>query len=310
MYPVRVICRGCPAEIGGEALPDGSRVIDPAVVERPMPGTDLPAGLEPIWSWTELDLIDEEAGGATRAHRDALKLLAAFIQHSDTKPEQQRMVCLEGGRPEGRPRRTPGPADTSIQVCERPFMFLDDVGLTFGRANLTNANAIGSVNLQEWAGTPVWKGTDGCIGNLPKSFTGTLKDPAISEDGRRFLARLLAQFSDAQRRDLFETARVDVRPGASGDHDSKAARIDEWVEVFNRKEAEIRNRRWFEPWSVACLSPSSRTGPVVQSWASPMVTRVMNAVSLLLRPSYIAIAVFLTFCFRLRAGAASCCVIA
>ena len=57
----------------------------------------------------------------------------------------------------------------------------------------------------------MWKGTDGCIGNLPKSFTGTLKDPAISEDGRRFLARLLAQFSDAQRRDLFETARVDVR---------------------------------------------------------------------------------------------------
>ena len=37
MYPVRVICRGCPEDVGGEALPDGSRVIDPAVVERPMP---------------------------------------------------------------------------------------------------------------------------------------------------------------------------------------------------------------------------------------------------------------------------------
>ena len=38
--------------------------------------------------------VDPEFGGAPRAHRDAMKLLAVFLQHTDTKPEQQRIVCL------------------------------------------------------------------------------------------------------------------------------------------------------------------------------------------------------------------------
>jgi membrane-associated phospholipid phosphatase len=288
MYPVRVICRGCPEDVGGELLPDGSRLIDPAVVERRNVAAEPPVGVESAWSWTELDLIDETAGGATRAQRDALKLLAAFIQHTDTKPEQQRMVCLDAS-----------------PACERPFMMLDDVGLTFGRANVANANAIGSVNLEQWASAPVWKDADGCIANLPKSFTGTLKDPAISEEGRRFLARLLLRFSLAQRRDLFEAARVDLRGATSPEADSKAAHIDEWIEVFNRKEAEIAGRRCVEPWSGG-VPVAFQVDPVlwVQSWASPALTRLMNGVSLLgYAPACIALAVFLAFGFRLRAGA-------
>ena len=289
MYPVRIICRGCPEDVGGDPMPGGGRLIDPAVVERRMLAADLPAGFEAAWSWMELDLIDEKAGGATRAQRDALKLLAAFIQHGDTKPEQQRMVCVGQG----------------LHVCERPFMMLNDVGLTFGRANVTNANAIGSVNLEEWASAPVWKGADGCVANLPKSFTGTLKDPAISEEGRRFLAELLAQLSETQRRDLFGVSRVDLRARAFGESGSKAAHIDKWVEVFNRKEAEIASRRCVEPWSGG-VPIAFQVDPVlwVQSWASPAMTRVMNGVSLLgYVPSCIAIAVLLAFGFRLRAGA-------
>ena len=294
MYPVRVICRGCPEDVGGEAQADGSRLIDPAVIERKMSASDLPQGVEAGWSWTELDLIDERTGGATRAQRDALKLLAAFIQHTDTKPEQQRMVCLAD--------RT-GSKHTS-QACERPFMLLNDVGLTFGRANVTNANSISSVNLQEWASAPVWKGSEGCVANLTKSFTGTLKDPAIGEEGRRFLARLLAQLSDAQLRDLFDAARVDLRAGSSEHQNANGARIEEWVRTFNRKEAEIAGRRCLEPWTDVPLA--FRVDPVlwVQSWASPTITRVMNSVSLLgYAPSYIAVAVLLTFGVRLRAGA-------
>jgi hypothetical protein len=41
------------------------------------------------------------------------------------------------------------------------------------------------MNYVAWAATPVWKaGSEGCVGDLPKSFTGTLKDPVISEAGR------------------------------------------------------------------------------------------------------------------------------
>ena len=87
-------------------------------------------------------------------------------------------------------------------------MYMHDVGLTFGRATKLNQNSIGSMNLVEWSGTPVWKDTAGCVGNLPKSVTGTLFDPPISEQGRQFLADLLVQLSDDQLRGMFEAARV------------------------------------------------------------------------------------------------------
>jgi hypothetical protein len=72
--------------------------------------------------WKELDEVDGAAGGAPRAHRDALKLLAVFLQHSDNKAEQQRLVCL-------------GAKEAAAEgACARPFMMINDLGLTFGRA--------------------------------------------------------------------------------------------------------------------------------------------------------------------------------
>ena len=47
---------------------------------------------------------------------------------------------------------------------------------------------------------------------MPKSLTGTLENPVISEPGRRFLAGLLTRLTDRQMRDLFQTARF-PRPG-------------------------------------------------------------------------------------------------
>jgi hypothetical protein len=183
------------------------------------------------WSWDELDWLDPESGGAPRAHRDALKLLAVFVQHTDSKPEQQRIVCLAGGPP------------ASLESCNRPFLMISDVGLTFGRANRSNANAAGSANLAAWRRTSVWKNDTGCTGNLPRSFTGTLDDPAISEEGRRFLADLLARLSDRQIRDLFEAARVHLRLRSPGDVSSGFGTVDEWVEAFKLKRSQIADRR-------------------------------------------------------------------
>jgi len=90
MYPVKIICHKCPPEFGGVEQSDGNRLFDPATIERKMPGKDFPG--ETGWSWQELETVDEEAGGASRAHRDALKLLAVLIQHTDSKPEQQRLI--------------------------------------------------------------------------------------------------------------------------------------------------------------------------------------------------------------------------
>ena len=230
MYPVTVICRGCPKELVSVPQPGETVRFDLAVIERRMPGREWPTSGSQGWSWNELTEVDPESGGAPRAHRDALKLLAVFIQHTDSKPEQQRILCVGS-----RPGRSPA-------SC-RPFLMISDVGLTFGRANRANDSHTGSVNLQAWRQTPVWKDRTGCTGNLSKSLTGTLDDPVISESGRRFLANLLGELTDRQIRELFEVARVRLRMRVPDDAASGPATVDEWMEAFKEKRAQIVERR-------------------------------------------------------------------
>jgi hypothetical protein len=231
MYPVNVICRGCPAEFLGIERPNGESRFDPAVIERKLAGSEWGPEDKPGWSWAELDGVDEERGGAPRAHRDALKLLAVFLQHSDSKPEQQRIVCA-------------GKASwPRTSTCAKPLLMISDVGLTFGRANMANANDTTGVNLEAWKQTPVWKSDSGCVGNLPKSFTGTLDDPVISEAGRRFLAGLLLQLSDRQLHDLFAVGRVHLRLRSPGHVDSGFATGNDWVSAFKDKRDQIVERR-------------------------------------------------------------------
>jgi hypothetical protein len=230
MYPVRVICSGCPGSFGGILQTSGDRIIDPAAVEWKMPGKELSG-----WSWPELDAVDESAGGAPKAHRDALKLLAVFLQHTDNKPDQQRLICLD--------ETAKGVTRAKGEACQRPFMLIQDLGLTFGRENTFNDQAIGAMNLALWSATPVWKPNAGkCIGNLPKSYTGTLREPVISEEGRQFLANLLGQLTDQQLSDLFTVARVTLRTRKPGNPLSGFATVDEWVAAFKFKRDEITRR--------------------------------------------------------------------
>jgi len=220
MYPVRIECHGCPENLRGGPRAGMTVLLDPAAIERKHEGRALETAPDSGWTWQELDLVDETVGGASRAERDGLKLLAAFIQHSDNKPSQQRLVCLSS-------------ETESPDVCSRPFMMLNDVGLTFGRADVFNRAAAASVNFEAWSTTPVWKDEPGCVARLSKSLTGTLKDPHISEPGRKFLADLLVQLSDHQIHDLFEVARFPQR---------SHHRADEWVAAFKHKRDEIVNR--------------------------------------------------------------------
>jgi hypothetical protein len=227
MYSVRVVCRGCPDHVGEIRRDNGDRIVDPAVVERRMPGEEV---LDK-WNWDELDIIDESAGGATRAQRDAFKLLAVLLQHSDNKPDQQRVVCTD---------RSSG---NQKAPCKRPLVIIADLGITFGRSSALNSQPRASVNLAEWAKVPVWKDDESCVGNLSGSLTGTLKDPEISEEGRAFLARLLAQLTDRQIHDMFEAARVSLRLRRPGEGASGFATVDDWVRAFKDKRAEIVERR-------------------------------------------------------------------
>jgi hypothetical protein len=220
VYPVRISCQGCSSDPWKDRTPHkGAQEFDPAVIERKPHGQEVWEGdRQADWGWSELYNVDANMGGALPDQLDALKLLAVFMQHTDTKSKQQRLLCASS-------------EDAPVGACEHPFLFLHDVGLTFGRANAFNRAGTASVNLEEWAKTPIWKDPVACIGHLSKSNTGTLGNPQISEAGRKFLADLLVQLTDRQLRDLFEVAQVAHWRGGGS--------VDEWVATFNQKRNEI-----------------------------------------------------------------------
>jgi hypothetical protein len=233
MYPVRVECRGCSHD--PDALPaptQTTNTFDPAAVERKLPGRSMEIVEGSGWKWSELDEIGPSAPLDTRAQRDGLKLLAAFIQHSDSKRDNQRLLCPKG--------QEEGP-----RGCRAPILMIQDLGLTFGAASFLN-KAKHAVSFEHWQEEPVWKDRGKCVAQLKASITDNFSHPTIHEAGRAFLAGLLSQLSDAQLRDLFEVARVDRRSAHVKDNpedDLPVATVDQWVAAFKAKRAEIVNHR-------------------------------------------------------------------
>lgn len=224
MYPVRVECRGCPEDPwqGGDAEPASTRQFAPAVVERPFPGRTIEEYADQGWTWAELA---ERATGASRAQRDALRLLAAFVQHRDSKPGNQRLVCP--------PDEVYG--DDGRRDCHEPVAMVQDLGATFGGPAPIMTH---KMNLQAWKQTPVWESPRRCVANLTSEITATggLERPEIGDEGRRLLARLLDALDDRQVRALFEVARADAR-----------GEIAEWVAAFEKRRNAVRRPVPSEP---------------------------------------------------------------
>ena len=185
MYPVRVRCHGCPKDPwnGPEATGEVGE-FDPATVERKLPGRAMETRTDSGWKWSELEDIGPEAAPGARAQRDALKLLAAFVQHTDSKAANQRLLCPKG-------------EEVGRTGCRSPVLMVSDLGCTFGHAGLLLHVNPNSVRLAAWRQVPVWKDRARCVAELEHSFGGSLTNPTISEAGRAFLAGLLAQLSDA-----------------------------------------------------------------------------------------------------------------
>jgi len=237
MYPTRVTCRNCPADPFEASAIDWQRgspknvatkEYEPAVVEREGGSAVEVPGYEG-WAWPELDKISVKSTGATRAHLDAFKLLAVFIQHSDSKPGQQEIVCQQGAKQKD---------VKGNETCAEAWLVIKDLGGSFGKATKLNSS---KMKLSDWDEAVMWKDAKQCVADMPRSFTGSLEDPKITEAGRRFLADRLMQLRDRQIRDLFIVSNVMKRgetiDGADGK--KRPVTIDDWVRVFKRKRSEI-----------------------------------------------------------------------
>jgi len=241
MYPTKVTCRNCPDDPFKASGDDWKRgdpkdhdtvVFDPAVIERASGDAVEVPGYEG-WAFPELDKLSATGSGATRAQLDALKLIAVFIQHSDSKPGQQEIVCVESSK------RTDAKGN---ETCGEAWLVIKDLGGSFGKATKLNSS---KMNLADWSGAGIWKDAKQCVGDMSRSFTGSLEDPKISEAGRSFLATQLAKLSDRQIRDLFTVSNAVKRgeeiDGADGK--KRLVTVDDWVSVFKRKRSEIAAAR-------------------------------------------------------------------
>jgi hypothetical protein len=227
----RLRCYGCPNEPfvtskvvdATRTQPIVERVINEddyedfewAGIEQKFAARPIESDAQQGWAFFELDSVAPSKGGAPRAHVDALRLLAVFLAHWDNKAENQRLVCLSETWPQGKP-------------CPEPFLILQDVGSTFGPNR---------VDLDAWKTSKIWEDRRACkvsMDHLPYGG-GTFGPTRVSERGRRFLARLLEQLTDAQLADLFAGARFDKpRSPLKG-----TSTVQEWVRVFKTRARAI-----------------------------------------------------------------------
>lgn len=259
-FPVQVECHNCPENPVSGAGSASTRTYIPSNIVRKFSWHKMTESGkdEQGWSWKELD----SANGRPTYERDGLKLLAAFMQHSDNKPPQQRLACHKVAIDD----KTNPPTVT----CDKSVMLVQDVGATFGGGGLFTSNSTAKMNLKVWSDKKLWSsvGTDGapkqCQASLSKSLTATdgLKDPKISEEGRRFDAGLMCQLTDQQVADLFKAARVAQMPQYHNSDGSFKPGVDEasvvkqWVDAFKQKREDLAKGRceWKEkPTDLAAV---------------------------------------------------------
>ena len=246
-FPVRVECSNCPENVISGSGPTGMHTFDPATIVYKYPGNKMyeQGKEEEGWSWKELDT----ANGRPTYERDGLKLLGAFIKHSDNKPPQQRLTCDKV--------KVDEKTQPYTTTCNKSIMLVQDVGATFGGGGWFTSNTSAKMNLKIWSSKKLWNkvGTDGapkqCEAALRKSLTAHdgLDNPKISEEGRRFDAGLMCQLSDKQIEDLFRSARAAAMPEYHNSDGSFKPGVDEasvikrWVEAFKQKREDLAKGR-------------------------------------------------------------------
>lgn len=233
MYVVeRVRCAGCPPDPfkALQCLNDGTpkstcfahldysrvTVFEDAVIERPVKGRRIETRRDRGWRWDELSLIDAQAGGASRAQVDALRLLAVFLGHWDNKAKNQRLLCLDADKDD---------------PCDRPLAMVQDLGDAFGPFKL---------DVDGWRTLPVWSDAKACTVSMRTLPYGgsTFPDTVISEAGRAFLAERLAAIGRPEVLALLSGARLDRYRPERG----RAAPLEEWADVMLTKIRAITER--------------------------------------------------------------------
>jgi hypothetical protein len=161
------------------------------------------------------------AGGTSRAEVDAFKLWLAFIDHGDTKADNQKFACLKWSKN----------ADGTL-TCEegQAVYYVSDMGSTFGHSTASEKKA----RLGVWKGKdPIRVSGGRCYANAK-----SVGDTDVSEEGRQLLANGLQRLLDAEAKDGLVTRVFRASRNQERDEAPEA-----WAAEFVRKAKTIIDAR-------------------------------------------------------------------
>jgi hypothetical protein len=159
--------------------------------------------------------------GAPRAEIDAFKLWLAFIDHGDTKTDNQKFACLDAKKnSDGSRTCKPGQA----------VYYVGDMGSTFGYSSASENKA----RLKVWSGKDPIKVSGGSCRTTAKG----IDNPVISEAGRQLLAEGLARLIAAEQSNGLITRVFRASRNAERDAPPEA-----WTAEFIRKAKTIMDAR-------------------------------------------------------------------
>jgi hypothetical protein len=159
--------------------------------------------------------------GAPRDQIDAFKLWLAFVDHGDTKTDNQKFSCLDSKK---------NPDGSRMCKPDQAVFYVSDMGSTFGHSSSSESKA----RLKTWQGKDPIKVSGGRCTTTAKS----VGDTSISEGGRALLANGLQKLLDAEKTDglitkVFRASRNDERDQAA----------EAWTAEFQRKAKTIIDAR-------------------------------------------------------------------
>lgn len=159
--------------------------------------------------------------GAPRAEIDAFKLWLAFIDHGDTKTDNQKFSCLKWTKN----------ADNTLTCDEGQSVFyVSDMGSTWGYSASSESKA----RLDKWRGKDPIKASGGRCTTTARS----VGDTGISEAGRQLLASGLQRLLDAEKENGLITKVFRASRNQERDQPAEA-----WAAEFVRKARTIIDAR-------------------------------------------------------------------
>jgi hypothetical protein len=192
---------------------------------QPAAGIELPLGKGIDVNCNDKDASSIEAAlskvQGTRAEIDAFKLWLAFIDHGDTKTDNQKYACLSWKK-----------TGEKTLVCEpgAAVFYVSDMGSTFGHSSSSEKKA----TLAGWKGKDPIRVSNGSCTTTAKG----VGDTSISEAGRQLLATGLQRLLDAQRTNGLITRVFRASRNAERDQPPEA-----WTAEFERKAKTIIDAR-------------------------------------------------------------------